>query len=324
MSIITVRPTASACAEQVLLELVAEEHHAPAAVDVEVVDVAPAGRRGSGCASAAKIGLSGRDLPGVIRTRSRRNELLSRAILAGEAGLGDLAPQRRRGPPPRRGCDVPCRAPRRAARCAPARRSRCSRPVRAGSSPIRLCRPSPNATSSATDTVPQVMPKKVRSVRIFWWRSPAASAGGRKRFMASPVLHDVVAADRYSIFFGGRSTTTSFCLSPSRHLDVHAVGEPDLDLLLDRRRPLASGPGTSTHALPSAKVTSALGQHQHVVLLAHRDLGVRRVARAQRHVLAGQQLDLDVEQRGAFDGPRSSGRSSRSSFDLGARAARRP
>ncbi len=33
---------------------------------------------------------------------------------------------------------------------------------------IRRWSPSPKATSSATDTVPQVMPKRVRSVRTFW------------------------------------------------------------------------------------------------------------------------------------------------------------
>ena len=33
---------------------------------------------------------------------------------------------------------------------------------------IRASRPSPKDTSSATDTVPQVMPKRVRSVRTFW------------------------------------------------------------------------------------------------------------------------------------------------------------
>ena len=32
---------------------------------------------------------------------------------------------------------------------------------------IRFCSASPNETSSATDTVPQVMPNRVRSVRIF-------------------------------------------------------------------------------------------------------------------------------------------------------------
>ena len=36
---------------------------------------------------------------------------------------------------------------------------------------MRFCSASPKDTSSATDTVPQVMPNRVSSVRIFWCRT---------------------------------------------------------------------------------------------------------------------------------------------------------
>ena len=110
----------------------------------------------------AKIGLLA-EISGVRRTRSRRKALLSRSYSPEKLGLRDLAAQ---------GLDVVladadaaalAQALARAARCARARRSRCSRPGRAGSSRCASAAPSPKATSSATETVPQVMPNRVRS-----------------------------------------------------------------------------------------------------------------------------------------------------------------
>src|SRR5262245_26158081 len=115
---------------------------------------------------AAKMGLLA-DISGVSRARSRRKALLSRLYSPEKVASGISR--------------------RSASRSSPLRRMRRPLPrpwygseVRAGQaitmfSPrpccwraISFCRPSPNATSSDTDTVPQVMPSSVSSVRTFW------------------------------------------------------------------------------------------------------------------------------------------------------------
>ncbi len=78
-------------AEEVLLELVAQEQHAPAPVEVHVVDVAPA-RGGHDVAHGREDGAVGRDLGGethLLPTKSARAAL----ELPRELGLGDLPAQ---------------------------------------------------------------------------------------------------------------------------------------------------------------------------------------------------------------------------------------
>ena len=87
-----VLPTASLVAEEVLLELVAQEDHAPAAVQVDVVDVAPA-RGGDDVAHGREDGAVGRDLGGEAHALAAERARVA-LELSRELGLGDLAAQR--------------------------------------------------------------------------------------------------------------------------------------------------------------------------------------------------------------------------------------
>ena len=99
----------------------------------------------------------------------------------------------------------------------------------------------------------------------------------------------------YSIFLGGRSTTRSFSWSPSTTSMFMPSERPTLISFLPGAR--ARRPGHLDGGLPVGEGHQALGHEEHVLLLADHDVGVGGVARAQHHALAGQQLDLDVEER---------------------------
>src|SRR5512134_3837111 len=141
---------------------------------------------------------------------------------------------------------------------------------------ILRSRPSPKATSRATETVPHVMPSSVSNVRSFWWRTSWSICRRKESDVTAPSLDLLRGPLDDELLFG----------QALGHLDAHAVGEAGLDLLLDRRIPLAlSG---QLDARPAVREgDEPLRQHEHVVLLTHRDLGVRRVAGAQHHVLRG-------------------------------------
>src|SRR5262245_5347987 len=152
--------------------------------------------------------------------------------------------------------------------------------------------PSPKATRSETATVPHVIPSRVSVVRSFWWRTSCSiwrrkarevMDGRRLLDLLRRPLHDEV-----------------LFLEPFRHLDAHAVGEADLDLLLHGRSTLR--PRRLDRRLASGEGHEALGHEEHVLLLAHDDVRVRGVAGAQHHVLAGQEVDLHVEERRPFRG----------------------
>ena len=116
----------------------------------------------------AKMGLVA-DMSGVSRTRSRRNALLSRSISPEKLPSGisrrsssmSSSVNRIRRPLPRPWYGIEVREGQAITMFSP-------RP--AWFLRIRFSSPSPNATSSDTDTVPQVMPKRVRSVRTFCCR----------------------------------------------------------------------------------------------------------------------------------------------------------
>ena len=157
-----------------------------------------------------------------------------------------------------------------------------------------FCRPSPKATSSATDTVPQVMPNRVRAVRSFWWRTSWSSCRRKeKEFTRGPPTRSSWAAAPRPRSFSCRPSATS-TLSPSE--------SPVLIFFIDGRRvPRARH---LDRGLAVREGHEPLGKEEHVGLLPHHDVGVGRVAGPQDHVLGGQQLDLHVEEGGPLLGLR--------------------
>ena len=203
----------------------------------------------------AKIGLLA-DMSGVRRTRSRRKLALVALVFAGEGGLRDLAPQGlhvlladadARGPCPVPGTGCEVRAGQAITMFSPRPRWFLT---------MRFCSASPNETSSDTDTVPQVMPNSVRSVRIFWCRTSCSICRRKDSEVivtgaSPPGLLDLLAA-------GARRPVLLPC-RPSDDLDVDAVGEADLDLLLDRLA-VSRRPAPRPWPCPRAKVTSRSGR----------------------------------------------------------------
>ena len=155
---------------------------------------------------AAKIGLLA-EISGVRRTLSRRKALEPRSNSPANSASGisrrrdstSSAVRRMRRPLPR-----PCQG--REVREGKAITMFSPRPCWLFT--MCFCRPSPKATSNATDTVPQVMPSRVRAVRSFWWRTSWRSARRNESEVSGSLWSR---RDRpYSIFLGGRSTTRSF------------------------------------------------------------------------------------------------------------------
>src|SRR5512139_2296153 len=183
----------------------------------------------------AKTGLVA-DMSGVRRVRSRRNVLRSRAY----------SPEKRASGISRRRASTSS-SETRMRRPLPSPSQ--GREVREGQaitmlSPrplwllwIRFWRPSPKATRSATDTVPHVMPRRVRSVRTFWWRTSCSIWRRKDREVMGPTVGGRGLLD----LLRGPLDDEVLLLQPLRHLDVHAVGETGLDLLL-RRPPLLRRP----------------------------------------------------------------------------------
>src|SRR6185295_8491745 len=95
---------------------------------------------------------------------------------------------------------------------------------------MRFSRPSPKAMSSATETVPQVMPSRVSSVRTFWWRTSCRICLRKEREVTFGreelrLLLDLL----------GRPLHHQLALLQARgDLHVDPVGEADLDLPLHR------------------------------------------------------------------------------------------
>ena len=152
-------------------------------------------------------------------------------------------------------------------------------PSRAGSSGCGSER-LPEGDEQRDGDRPQVMPNKVSSVRTFCWRTSC-----------SICLRNESEVTRSS--WAWRALTTTSFPQSLPHLHVDAVGEPEPDspscrlLGLSARHPTVP---CRRRRPPGAR------QEQHVLLLAHHDVGVGRVARAQHDGRARLELDLDVEE----------------------------
>src|SRR5262245_53558823 len=164
---------------------------------------------------------------------------------------------------------------------------------------ICRCRPLPNAPRRLTETVPQTMPNIVRNVRSFWLRRSVhiwRRASRRESMSGAP---DLVDCGRQLL---GRPLED---LRSEREalgdLDVQPVGDPELDGGLLGGL-LGLGRGQLDERLLAAVLEDddSLRDCQHVLLLANDQVRVGRVAGAQRYLRAGIELDLDVEERGAF------------------------
>src|SRR5687768_9592106 len=83
---------------------------------------------------------------------------------------------------------------------------------------MRFSRPSPKAMSSATETVPQVMPSSVRSVRTFWCRTSCRICLRKERDV-------IVVSDAF------RPQAAAWALGRIRSLRSLAHLPPLLDLL---------------------------------------------------------------------------------------------
>src|SRR5947209_1113744 len=166
---------------------------------------------------------------------------------------------------------------------------------------MRFSSPSPKATSRETETVPQVMPNRVRSVRTFCWRMSWSIWRRNDR----EVTRGLGGTDPLLDLLGRALDHQVLLLEALDHLDVHPVGEADLDLLLG-----GSGlaqPGQLDRGLAVGEGHEALRDEEHVLLLADRDVRLGGVSRAEDHVLGREELDLDVEQGGPLRGLRLGG-----------------
>src|SRR6202162_2872113 len=192
---------------------------------------------------------------------------------------------------------------------------------------ICLGSPCPNAPSSVTATVPQTMPKTVRSVRSFWLRMslticrsaslklsisslalsppchPERSEGSRFRprrsrsFVASLLRMTGLSADLLGRpFYDFRAL-----LKTREDFRVHAVGDAELDLD-SLGPPLRIGSRNLDEGLLAAVLEGhdALGHDHDVFLFADDDVGVGGVPGAQDDRARLLELDLDVEERRSF------------------------
>src|SRR5436305_7195185 len=128
---------------------------------------------------------------------------------------------------------------------------------------FRVCRsrPTPNASSTTTATVPQAIPSTVREVRSFCARRSAKNSRHTSADLARRRLDDRV----------GR-------LQALQHLDVDGVGEAGLDA------PLCglAGAGADGHEARVVAVRDEpLGDVEHAVPARDDHLGIGRIARTQ-------------------------------------------
>src|SRR5438132_7672007 len=157
-----------------------------------------------------------------------------------------------------------------------------------------LCSPVPKASIRLMPTVPHTMPKTVRKVRSFSARTSRMSwrKTSLRVTMGCAALRDLLRRPLHHLVA---------LLQAGEHFHVQAVGDAGLDLgLLRRGLRVAAGQLHGGLLAAVLECDEALGDGQHVLLLADDDVGIGGVAGAQRDLLIRLQLDLDVEQRGAF------------------------
>src|ERR1700704_4227395 len=144
---------------------------------------------------------------------------------------------------------------------------------------LMVCRsrPTPNASSTTTATVPQAIPRTVREVRSFCARRSARNSRHTSGDLARRRLHDRV---RH--------------LQALQHFHVDGVGEARLDPAL---RGFAGAGADTDEARVVALDDEPLGDVQHAVAAGDDHLRVGRVARAQRRPCYLGQDDLDREDR---------------------------
>src|SRR5213592_976144 len=142
---------------------------------------------------------------------------------------------------------------------------------------FRVCRsrPTPNASSTTTATVPQAIPRTVREVRSFCARRSARKSRHTSGDLARRRLHQRI---RH--------------LKALQYLDVDGVGETGLDRAL---RGLAGAGAEGHEARVVAVRDEPLRDVQHAVAAGDDHLGVGRVARAKRRPCYLGQHDLDRE-----------------------------
>src|SRR5258708_14920174 len=141
---------------------------------------------------------------------------------------------------------------------------------------MRFSRPSPKATSRETETVPQVIPKRVSTVRTFWCRTSCSICRRKDSDVMVGVLDQSAGA---LLDLLGRPLDHQVLLVQAlRHLHDHAVGKADLDRLLDRLR--------IARTLDLHRLLALGGGHQPLGALVHgglradRAVGVAGVPRA--------------------------------------------
>src|SRR2546425_242884 len=191
---------------------------------------------------------------------------------------------------------------------------------------LMSCRwnPCPKASSRLTAAVPQTTPKMVRKVRSLWLfrsrrsclrvfpayiaasirdpRGPSAAAGDPPRPARASAGRLVGLARASAGDLLGRPLHHLVLLVQAREdLDVQPVGESGVHL--DPRRLAVRRLARDLDEGPLAVVLEldqALGDPQHVLLLAEDQVGVGRIAGAQDDAGGGVELDLDLEEARPF------------------------
>src|SRR5882762_272579 len=138
-------------------------------------------------------------------------------------------------------------------------------------------RPTPNASSTTTATVPHAIPRTVREVRSFWARRSAKNSRHTSGDLARRRLHQRV----------GR-------LQALQDLDIDGVGEAGLYVTLPG---LARAGPEGDEARVVAVGDEPFRDVQHAVPARDDHLGIGRVARTERGTFDLGQEDLDREDR---------------------------
>src|SRR6266567_1619257 len=144
---------------------------------------------------------------------------------------------------------------------------------------FRVCRsrPTPNASSTTTATVPQAIPSTVREVRSFWARRSVTNSRHTSGDLARRRLDDRVGH-----------------LQALQHLDVDGVGETGLDpALLGLARAGAHGHEARVVAVGDEPLRDV----EHAIPARDGHLRIGRIARAQRRACHLRQDDLDRKHR---------------------------
>src|SRR6185503_12660359 len=227
----------------VVLELVAEEDDAPAAVQVEIVHVASA-RRGHQAAHRREDRAGGRDLGADAHALPPEGGAVL-AVLAGELGLGDLAAQ---------GLDVLLVHPDAPALAQPFEGKGGARGP--GDHDVLA-----QAVLVLLDPLLQALAE--RDEQSDRDRAPGDPEQREERphLLVPDVLEDLLEEGEiaHSIFLGGRSTTRSFSFSHSATSTLMPSERPSLMSFLTGSSPL---PGISTVDLPPSIATSRSGMRR--------------------------------------------------------------